>query len=258
MSLNKGTSGELLFDQQEFSNRVTQLVGDEPLRAFARRAGMSDTGLKRYMFDGSEPSPSKLMGIANAGAPKVGASPIAVYLWLSCLADSIGDRYLLPPTTSHSVSESSACFSDFKKTTVSDGEFTLIDSFAVFASAGHGAEVGSELRTEPMSFRTDWLKKEGFPEDRLAVIRAKGDSMEPTISDNDVILVLLSNGDAPRDGLHVIRLDGGLFVKRLQFDPFGGLSVVSDNPSYKSYAVSKEQRPDVHIIGRVVWAGKKF
>jgi phage repressor protein C with HTH and peptisase S24 domain len=249
---------ELLFDQEVFASRLAQLVGDEPLRPFARRAGMTDTGLRRYMFDGSEPSASKMMGLAQAGSVKAGASPTDVYLWLSCLTDSIGDRYIQIPTSPLSISESSSHFSDSKGTASSDNEFTLIDSFAVFASAGHGTEVGSELRTEPMSFRTDWLKKEGFPEDRLAVIRAKGDSMEPTISDNDVILVLLSNGDAPRDGLHVIRLDGGLFVKRLQFDPFGGLSVVSDNPSYKSYAVSKEQRPDVHIIGRVVWAGKKF
>ena len=245
---------DLLFDQEVFASRLAQLVGDEPLRPFARRAGMTDTGLRRYMHDGSEPSASKMMGLAQAGSVKVGASPTDVYLWLSCLSDSIGDRYpMLSPSVPHSVAESS-----LQGIAGSDSEFTLIDSFAVFASAGHGTEIGHELKTEPMSFRTDWLRKEGFPKERLAVIRAKGDSMEPTISDNDVILVLLSNGDAPRDGLHVIRLDSGLFVKRLMFDPLGSIHVKSDNPVYPAVVITKEQRDQVHIIGRVVWAGKKF
>jgi hypothetical protein len=52
MSLNGGFLCAVV-DQQNFLIG-NSLVGDEPLRAFARRAGMSDTGLKRYMFDGSE------------------------------------------------------------------------------------------------------------------------------------------------------------------------------------------------------------
>ena len=223
------------------------VVGDESYRSFAERAGFSDTVLRKY-FSGTVPSLDRAISIANAGGVD--------FSWLTL---GIGEHPNLDSTakSSYRMQNSGVVAVNEHKASPLD-EFTLIDSFAVFASAGHGSDVGSELRTEPMSFRTDWLKKEGFPEDRLAVIRARGDSMEPTISDNDVILVLLSNGDAPRDGLHVIRLDGGLFVKRLQFDPFGGLSVVSDNPAYKSYSVSKEQRADVHIIGRVVWAGKKF
>ncbi|HGK7310678.1 TPA: S24 family peptidase [Aeromonas hydrophila subsp. hydrophila] len=109
-----------------------------------------------------------------------------------------------------------------------------------------------------MAFRTDWLKKEGLVPERLAVIRAKGDSMEPTISNNDIILVNLCNGDALRDGLYVLRIGDSLLVKRLQFDPFGGFKIISDNPGYETQVVTKDQRPDVHIVGRVAWAGKKF
>ena len=237
------------FDPLGFVQRLEYAVGGESLRSFSQRAGVSDTVLKKYLA-GSIPSLDRAVALAKAAGVD--------FVWLAL---GIGDCPE-PTVASKNASRLSSAFRAqhelAEASSSPSNEFTLIDSFAVFASAGHGSDVGSELRTEPMSFRTDWLKKEGFPEDRLAVIRARGDSMEPTISDNDVILVLLSNGDAPRDGLHVIRLDGGLFVKRLQFDPFGGLSVVSDNPAYKSYSVSKEQRADVHIIGRVVWAGKKF
>ena len=238
------------FDRDGFVQRLSTLIGDSSYRSFAQRAGISDTVLKKYLKD-SIPSLDKAVSIAKAGM--VSLEWLALGVGVGPDETTSSPCYRIPHSRPLQLNEPVASCS----VTPAD-EFTLIDSFAVFASAGHGAEVGSELQTEPMSFRTDWLKKEGLPKDRLAVIRAKGDSMEPTISDNDVILVLLSNGDAPRDGLHVIRLNGGLFVKRLQFDPFGGLSVVSDNPAYKSYAVSKEQRADVHIIGRVVWAGKKF
>ena len=73
----------------------------------------------------------------------------------------------------------------------------------------------------------------------------------------DVILVLLTNGEPQRDGLHVIRLDGGLFVKRLQCD-FNGVRVISDNPIYASRGLSKAELAELNIVGRVVWAGKKF
>lgn len=237
---NDGAIGNEAVDSEVFSHfaeRLKLAIGKEPLKTFARRASMSDTAIRRYLLEGAMPSIDKAYRLAVAAGVD--------FAWLCTgkgevpLADGV-------PLAGSPVAEDS--WSDF----------TLIDSYAVFASAGHGTDVGHELQTEPMSFRTDWLKREGLAPERLAVIRAKGDSMEPTISDNDVILVLLTNGDAPRDGLHVIRLDSGLFVKRVQFDPLGSVHVMSDNPAYSSIVVKKEDRDQLFIIGRVVWAGKKF
>lgn len=250
INANSGTAG-VEFDREAFSARLVRLIGRESYRSFAKRCDMSDTGLKKYVLEGTIPPVDRAMKIAAAAGVDFGWLCTGVGNEPAIAADGFYVREEMPsnylmkrPLQAPEVSK--------------DTEFTLIDSFAVFASAGHGSEIGHELQTEPMSFRTDWLRKEGLPKERLAVIRAKGDSMEPTISDNDVILVLLSNGDAPRDGLHVIRLDGGLFVKRLQFDPLGSVHVKSDNPVYTSVIITKEQRDQVHIIGRVVWAGKKF
>ncbi|HDN9015902.1 S24 family peptidase [Aeromonas jandaei] len=82
--------------------------------------------------------------------------------------------------------------------------------------------------------------------------------MEPTISNNEKILISLCNGESLRDGIYVLRIGESLLVKRLQFDPFGGLKIISDNPVYGEQVVTKEQRQDVHIVGRVVRVGKKF
>lgn len=238
-----------VYDQQAFQERLSAVIGDESIRSFSYKAGCSDTLLRKYM-SGSAPSVEKAAQICSASGITDVDKFIHYFAWL-CLG--IGESPDFSEIGAHGVTERKLSYSVDKS-----DEFTLIDSYAIYASAGHGSEIGHELQTEPMSFRTDWLKKEGFSPDRLAVIRAKGDSMEPTISDNDVILVLMSNGDAPRDGLHVIRLESGLFVKRLQFDPLGSVYVKSDNPAYNSMTISKDERSQLHVIGRVVWAGKKF
>lgn len=64
--------------------------------------------------------------------------------------------------------------------------------------------------------------------------------MAPTISDKDVS-----------------RPDGGLFTKRVQFD-INGVRVISDHPIYASRDLSKAELAELNIVGRVVWAGKKF
>ncbi|EOG6957455.1 hypothetical protein BHR43_17560 [Aeromonas salmonicida subsp. salmonicida] len=251
MEILNGTA----FDIKAFANRLQSLIGRESVKSFSRRAGVSDAVTRKYITGETMPSVGLVSQIC-------GHDP-QLFLWL-CLG--IGEKpsllsdipeslsYLRGVNTDDTVvaEESIATYN------IKMQDYTLVDCYQVFASAGFGATVSEELKTEPMAFRTEWLKKEGLSPERLAVIRAKGDSMEPTISNNDIILVYLCNGEALRDGLYVLRIADGLLVKRLQFDPFGGFKIISDNPGYETQVVTKDQRPDVHIVGRVAWAGKKF
>lgn len=230
----------VVYDHDGFVERLAGVIGAEPVRAFARRADMSDTGLKRYLYDGTIPPIDRAMRLAEAGNVDL--------VWLLF---GIGD-----PTPVKRTSFPSDAIAEHRVAYQSD-EFTTIPAYQVEASAGHGSQITDEPLAEPMAFRTDWLRREGFDPAKMAVIRAKGDSMEPTINDGDVILVRLKNGEAPRDGLYVLRLDGGLFVKRLQFD-LGGVRIISDNPLYKSRDLSKAELAELDLVGRVVWAGKKF
>lgn len=224
------------FNQADFAQRLEEVLGREPISRFAARAQMSDNGLKKYLYEGTIPPIDRALRLANAA----GCS----FSWLMF---GIGKR----DETHPGIADSPLLY------TSPSSEFTRIASYEVAASAGHGSDVVHEAQTEPMAFRSDWLKREGLDPSKLAVIRAKGDSMEPTIADGDVLLVRLTNGDTPRDGLHVLRMNDGLFVKRLQFD-LGGVRVISDNPLYQSRDLTREQAAEMDVIGRVVWAGKKF
>ena len=134
-----------------------------------------------------------------------------------------------------------------------------VPRLAVGASAGPGALVGDEAAVGQFSFDERWLRgiAAGGPED-LSLIRVSGDSMMPTLSDGDDILVDRSDsGDRLRDGIYVLRRDDALSVKRIAVDPAGRrVTIGSDNPDYPSFAGIKLST--IAIIGRVVWAGRRF
>ncbi|MDM7955598.1 S24 family peptidase [Blastomonas sp.] len=133
----------------------------------------------------------------------------------------------------------------------------LIPRLAVGASAGAGALPDSEAPLAEIAFDEAWLRRLGAGSDAVTMIQVEGDSMAPTLSDGDDILVAMpSDGPARRrDGIHVLRMDDALIVKRLAFRPDGRLSVTSDNALYPSYPdVAPES---VVIVGRVIWAGRR-
>lgn len=133
----------------------------------------------------------------------------------------------------------------------------LIPKLAVGASAGAGAIASSETLAGKIGFDEKWLRKQGLDPAKLSLIQVEGDSMSPTLNHGDDIMVDNRAAAGPlRDGIHVIRLEDALMVKRLASRPKGRLSVLSDNPAYPGW-------PDVDgaaiaIIGRVVWAGRRL
>lgn len=135
------------------------------------------------------------------------------------------------------------------------GEFSYVNRILVSASAGYGATVDQEVVGPRMAFQTAWLRKEGLNPLDLAVIEARGDSMEPTIHSGDALLVDIRSKDALGDGIYVIRIDDQLLVKRLQGDLRGGMIVKSDNPAYDNLVVLER---DLVIAGKVVWIGHKL
>ena len=136
----------------------------------------------------------------------------------------------------------------------SQARWVDIPRLALGASAGPGALAADEVADDRLRFSQRWLRTLGLDPAHLSVIEVAGDSMEPTLRDGDEILVDLSQR-AWRDGIHVVRIDDVLLVKRLAQGATGMIRVISDNPVYASV---DRARGEVAIVGRVVWKGGRI
>ena len=137
-------------------------------------------------------------------------------------------------------------------------EYVLIPQYQVRASAGSGALGDSETPTASIAFQAGFVRDlASSPPDALAILTVEGDSMLPTLAHGDQILIDTQDKGRLRDGIYVLRVDDALLVKRLSPNPATRrITIRSDNDAYPSW-------PDcdpaaIHIIGRVVWVGRKL
>ncbi len=134
----------------------------------------------------------------------------------------------------------------------------VVPQYDLGASAGPGALAEDERPRSHLAFDSKWLRRLAADPKQLSMIRVEGDSMLPTLSDGDEILV--DRGDSARrlrDGIYVLRMEGALMVKRLALNPAARrLAVRSDNPAYPSW--DDCDPADVDLVGRVVWVGRRL
>lgn len=141
------------------------------------------------------------------------------------------------------------------------GEMVSIPRLAVEASAGPGALGAREEAVSRFGFDARWLRSVASSPRNVSAIAVRGESMLPTLSEGDEILV--DGGDAAdrlRDGIYVLRVEDALLVKRLALNPAGAggrrLSIRSDNPAYPDWEDCDPAT--VQIIGRVIWVGRRM
>lgn len=134
----------------------------------------------------------------------------------------------------------------------------VVPQFDLGASAGPGTLADGDRSPSDLAFDAKWLRRLVADPKQLSMIRVEGDSMLPTLSNGDEILV--DRGDAGgrlRDGIYVLRMEGALMVKRLALNPTARrLAVRSDNEAYPSW--NDCDPADVEIVGRVVWVGRRL
>lgn len=134
-----------------------------------------------------------------------------------------------------------------------------IPSISVEKFVGGGAFITDEYGGNPYYFHRSWVKNtlHASPES-LRIIFVKGDSMYPTLADNDMVLIDTSRKDPSPPGIFVL-FDGiGPVVKRVEYvskPSESKLRIISDNNQYTSY---ERDINEVSVIGRVVWFSRKM
>lgn len=142
-------------------------------------------------------------------------------------------------------------------------DLVRIPLLANSGSMGPGNEVlDADYVVGDLSLSSHWINQYIKPGNirELKFIHAHGESMAPTFSDGDVLLVDSGARDpASHEGVYVLEVHGKTYIKRVRMRMSGTLEVSSDNPTIKTVDELNGDH-EVRVLGRVVWAwnGRKL
>lgn len=126
---------------------------------------------------------------------------------------------------------------------------------------GYGMGGGTFIDEVPIhtSFRVfdpKWLREvTQSPPEKLFIARGVGDSMMPTLLDNDTLLV--DRGQTritQQDRIWALTYGELGMIKRVRRLPSGRFSLMSDNPNISPVDATEDE---IHVVGRIVWVGRK-
>jgi len=120
----------------------------------------------------------------------------------------------------------------------------------VNVSAGGGA-YDTDEDFEMLALEGTFFNKIGAfsKAERIEAVNVVGDSMEPTIADDNIVFLDRDKTDISKGGIFALITPSGLFIKRVQVRVDGGVDIISDN---KDYPVQTVDRNDVTVIGKVI------
>jgi phage repressor protein C with HTH and peptisase S24 domain len=222
--------------KSEIGNRIKHTRGKAAQKEFAKTLGFSSSYISEVESGKTKPSLELLLKISH----------ITKYSlhWLLT-----GQGPMLIEPSESMVREGSAFYGAL-------GGFTVVPKCMPTDEAGIEVKDVEQGAKERYAFRRAWLNSKGNVED-LVLIEVKGDSMDPTITDGDAVLIDCSKKQVVVGNMYALRTKNAVMVKRLQ--PIGAarIKVMSDNKLYDSYEIDLESG-DIEILGQVIWIGKEL
>jgi phage repressor protein C with HTH and peptisase S24 domain len=171
---------------------------------------------------------------------------------LQALFEYLGLEFYFGPVRENAVAPPAASRSEFAKVPLHEA----------FLSAGNGTANGHEEVIEHLAFRRDWLKKIGVSASAARLARVIGDSMEPTICADDMVLIDTKRNAPPAKDrpptdrrpspIYALITNGEARIKRIERAGAEELLLISDN---KMHPTERVHFGDVALIGRVAWWG---
>lgn len=132
-------------------------------------------------------------------------------------------------------------------------DISIID---VTACCGNGVDNLEEKSIGEISLPLEEFKSiTNTAPENIKLIKASGDSMDPTIKDGDMVWIDTANCFINSDGVYLLRMPTGLAIKRIQ-SGLSNITVKSDNPKYSDITA---EIGEIRVIGKVIyiWNGRK-
>jgi phage repressor protein C with HTH and peptisase S24 domain len=222
--------------KSEIGNRVKQVRGKDTQKEFSKILGFSSSYLSEVESGKTKPSLELLMRI----------SQITNYSlhWLLT-----GEGPMLLEHSEAMVKEHLASYGELD-------DFTLIPVVALESDRVIAREAIKASAKGKYAFRRTWLQSKGNLKN-FVLFAVRSDSMDPTITDGDFVLINRSQKEVVVGNIYALRIENAVMVNRLQ--PMGDrrIKVMSDNKLYESYELDFGTG-DIEIIGQVIWIGREL
>lgn len=140
-----------------------------------------------------------------------------------------------------------------------DQEFLAVPELDVRLAAGRlGIENYHETAIGQILLRRSFLESFRLPVDRMKIVYADGDSMEPVIRNEGPMLFYEEKVTDTRlidsRTVYAINYGGKMIVKCIQRERDGTLLAKSLNPAYEPFPLEMDDGRDVCIVGRILWS----
>lgn len=216
----------------EFSKRMEDLIDrtGKSLNSFAAQLGVSPPTVARWIKGEADPTRSNLIKIAEATGVSLE--------WLA-----LGIETIKPQSEQTDIEL--------------DDEIVMINSFeSINVSAGFGSF--NDGITEPDGkepYATSLIASLGVKARHCGVFWARGNSMRPTITSGDQLLVDFSKNEIRGDNIYLIQNDSSVWVKRIK-QKWDKIELISDNKEeYDPISITAEEAYNLQIIGQVIHIG---
>ncbi len=147
---------------------------------------------------------------------------------------------------------------------VDGSRFATVARHDCFAAAGGGFVNFDEPPIDHLAFSKTWLMQNGIHPGSCVLINARGQSMEPSIYDGDLVMIDRRKRDIRNGRIYVYNdPTDGTRIKRLEVVPGHTIIVRSDNHDQKEFPPEYHTAEAMNaissgIIGEVVWSGHKW
>lgn len=155
--------------------------------------------------------------------------------------------------------------SPVQQVTLDAVDYASIPVHDAWLSAGPGIANARPNIIDHLAFRRDWLARIGVAASQACLARVIGDSMFPTLSPGDMVLLDTSkpmppirprtSTDKRRPAIWALVDNGEARIKRVERPNDSTMLLLSDNPDHPPELLSGPQLANVQIIGKVVWWG---
>ncbi len=227
-----------------FASRFQLAINSESAYSFAKKCGLSDSLVRRYLAGNGLPGTDHLINICEQAGVNIE--------WLATGAGPMRKGETLPAMNepaAFTITNLEGRQVEFRPSP----DLRHIPVLSVEAACGAGTFIPSEAIKAVFSATDAWFRRElGANPENLCLIQARGDSMTTTIMPEEMVFIDRSCVVEPCDGIWVFRHEEALFIKRLQFFPGHKVEVTSDNPRYKPYTMPITE--SFALLGQVIAA----